>query len=123
MKEIDQLTIDREYPTTDELEAFSEAAKKTARAKAFAETVKITDYATTQENLKKNIFIDDADKAFLTGYTPHLWFWHRKQIGDMYRQWLTDNGIKDCPESMVAFLQGMGWLKTKEILNDLSKED
>jgi len=123
MKEIDQLNIDREYPTTDEIEAFSEAAKKTAQAKAFAETVKITDYTTTQENLKKNIHLDDDDKAFLAGRTLHLWFWHRKQIGDMYRQWITDNGIKDCPESMVAFLQGMGWLKTKEILDELSKED
>lgn len=46
-------------------------------------------------------------------------FSDRVKIGKLYTKWLTDNGVKDCPESFVAFLQIKGWLNEKKCANDL----
>ena len=49
-----------------------------------------------------------------------VWFKDRVTIGKLYSKWLSDNGIKDCPESFVSFLQTKGWLNEKKCANDLN---
>lgn len=36
---------------------------------------------------------------------PFLLFSQRRRIADLYRMWCRNNLIKDCPETMIAFLQ------------------
>jgi len=48
-----------------------------------------------------------------------IYFSQRKKLGEMYKQWIVDNRVYDCPSSVVDFLQVKGLLneqKTYEFL-------
>lgn len=48
-----------------------------------------------------------------------LFFSQRKKLGDLYLEWIKENGILDCPLSMVSFMQINGLLnedKAREML-------
>ena len=38
--------------------------------------------------------------------TSLLFFSQRRRLAALYQKWCRDNQIKDCPESLIAFLQG-----------------
>lgn len=46
-----------------------------------------------------------------------LVFSQRRRIATLYQIWCKNNGIKDCPESMVCFLQIHGMIDTNKVLD------
>lgn len=47
--------------------------------------------------------------------TPLLLFSHRRRLSALYQKWCRDNLIKDCPESLIAFLHEKGLLKERKV--------
>lgn len=48
-----------------------------------------------------------------------IYFTQRRKLGELYKQWIIDNHVYDCPSSVVDFLQTKGLLneeKTNEFL-------
>lgn len=41
---------------------------------------------------------------------PFLVFSQRRRLAALYQKWCRDNMVKDCPESVMVFLQGHGLL-------------
>lgn len=39
-----------------------------------------------------------------------MWFKQRKQLADKYYEWIKEHGVKDCPMSVIAFLDLNGYL-------------
>ena len=39
-----------------------------------------------------------------------MWFSQRKQLEDKYYEWIKEHGVKDCPMSVIAFLDLNGYL-------------
>lgn len=44
-----------------------------------------------------------------------IYFSQRKKLGEMYKQWIVDNRVYDCPSSVVDFLQVKGLLNENRI--------
>ena len=47
-------------------------------------------------------------------------FSDRLQIERMYYEWASENKVKDCPSSLVAFLQSMGWINEDKVVEYFS---
>ena len=43
-----------------------------------------------------------------------IYFSQRRKLGELYKQWITDNHVYDCPSSVVDFLQSKGLLNEKK---------
>ena len=53
--------------------------------------------------------------------TPFLIFSQRRRIAALYQIWCKNNGIKDCPESLICFLQVNGMIDTPKTLDYIEK--
>ena len=47
-----------------------------------------------------------------------MWFKQRKQLEDKYYEWIKKNGVKDCPFSVISYLDAIGLLKEPEMKNE-----
>lgn len=53
-----------------------------------------------------------------------LYFSHRKKLERLYKAWCEENGILDCPVSLISFLQVKGLLnqeKALKLIDDSAK--
>ena len=53
---------------------------------------------------------------------PFLLFSQRRRLNALYQKWCRDNLIKDCPESLIAFLQCNGLLKHRKVIAYLEEK-
>ena len=49
-------------------------------------------------------------------------FGRRIEIETLYLKWCAEEGIKNTPNSLIAFLMSKGWLNERKIIEDLEKE-
>ena len=45
-------------------------------------------------------------------------FNQRKQLEQQYYEWIKENGVKDCPFSVISYLDAIGLLKDRELKNE-----
>lgn len=52
-----------------------------------------------------------------------LLFSYRMKIERLFLEWCEENGVKNVPNSLVAFMHLKGWLNVEKIIGDLSKKE
>lgn len=50
-----------------------------------------------------------------------LFYSQRKALAELYEKWIKENNIKDCPESVVAFLVGNDLMNVENALAFIKK--
>lgn len=86
-----------------------------------------TTYFKTDKYLKKAVeyqnkyYPDDPWVVVKFQLVPEngiVFFSARMWIENEFEKWCDENGVKKCPNSLVAFMDMNGWLKDEDIMND-----
>lgn len=51
-----------------------------------------------------------------------LFFSKRKKLEDMYYAWIKENGVKDCPFSVISYLVGEGLINEDKALQFIKEK-
>lgn len=81
-----------------------------------------TTFGKTSDNFKAIKQIANECTLSCEPSRVNLLYSERRSIATLYRRWLEDRRVADCPENLIAFLYSNGLLDVKSVVKFVQKE-